>query len=369
MLGVRLIRHLTGPAALGAVLLVLGGCTSTTQGVATVPAPTASTGVGQPSPFLGANLASVGCGTTLRCAAGAVSFDPNPSSAPLTTSDDGGLSWHHATGSLPASAEFLSVGCAATVCMAAGRSLYGALAYVSAKPGAPWKQTSSIGAGSVTQSVACAGLRWCMALVSGSTHVFSATTLSAGGSWTAGGSLPDGTGTIQRLSCSSTTHCLAAGSTSTGQAELAMTADGGATWTASSLPSSPVVVGVVGAACRVDATCLAVVTTNSTGASTIIESTDGGATFTELLDPSTGPLSQPQAVSCVATTCVIVGRSSSGAGAALQMTTNEKSRPFSLSYVPTALLAVSCPTAARCVAATTASLVVLSPSVPQTTQH
>jgi len=369
MLGASSIRRVSAPTALGVALLLLAGCTSTTQGVATLPAPSVSTGIGQPSPFLGANLASIGCGSTLRCAAGAVSFDPNPTSAPLTTSSDGGLAWRRATGSLPAGAEFLSTGCAASVCLAAGRSLFGALTYASAKPGAPWKQTASIETGSLVQSVACAGVRWCVAIASDSSHVFSASTLNAGGSWTTGGSLPAGTGTIQQLSCSSPTSCLAAGTTSAGQVELAVTANGGATWTASALPATPAIVAVLSASCRTDATCLAVVATNSTGASTIVESSDGGATFGALLDPSTSPVSQPLAVSCVATTCVVVGRSTAGAGAALQMTSNEKSRPLSLSYVPTALLAVSCPTTARCVAVSSASLVVLSPSAAQTSEQ
>ncbi len=110
-------------------------------------------------------------------------------------------------------------------------------------------------------------------------------------------------------------------------------------------------------------------TTNSTGASTIVESSDGGATFTAPLDPSTTPVNQPLAVSCVATTCVVVGRSTAGAGAALQLTSNQRSRPLSLSYVPTALLAVSCATTVRCVAVSSASLVVLSPSAPKSTKQ
>jgi len=355
--------------ALVTCVVLLAGCTSSAPGAMALTAPKTGSGIGQPSPFLGANLSSVACGATLRCVASAVSFDPNPTSATLTTSTNGGLVWRHATGDLPSGAEFLSTGCAASVCMVAGRSLYGALAYASAKPAAPWKPTAVIEKGSVTQAVTCAGLRWCMVIAADSSHVFAVSSLSAGAAWTAEGSLPAGTATIQDISCSSTLHCLATGTTSTGAPEVAMTPDGGETWTTSTLPSTPGIVGVLGAACRSGTTCIAIVTTSLSGASTILESSDDGATFGALLDPSTAPVSQPLAVSCVATTCVIVGRSTSGSGAALELATPGTTRSLSLAYVPTALLSVSCPTTTRCVAASTASLVVLSPSVPKARQQ
>jgi hypothetical protein len=359
-----LTRRALGPIALCVVAVLLVGCTTTTATTPALTAPPTGTGVGQPSLFLGANLSDVACATTLLCSAVADSFDPYPSSPTIATSLDGGLSWKQATGNIPNGAAYLATSCAAKLCMATGRSLAGSLAYVSPQPGAAWKATKPIESGAVTQAVACAGIRWCVTISSDSTHIFASTSQDAGTVWTAAGTLPAGSGAIQELSCSTTLVCLATGSTVYGAPEIDLTTDSGQSWTVATLPTAPAITGILGASCRSDSICLVVVTTSSTGATALIESTDGGASFGASVTPI-APVTQPLATSCVSTTCVVVGRSSTGAGAAVELLGAAAARAFRLSFAPTGLLAVSCPTPSRCVAASTASLVVLSPSVPK----
>ena len=362
-----LSRRLLAPLAMVAALAGLAGCTTTPSSTAAVAAPATGHGVGQPSAFLGANLSAVGCGSTGRCVAVGTSFEPNPTAPAVSTSDDGGLSWQSAGGSVPSGATLLGGSCAARVCMVTGRSLLGALVYASPRPGAGFSPSARIEAGSLAQSVACAGLRWCLAISADSTHVWAASTLDAGSTWTTGGTLPATTATVLRLSCSSPSDCLASAASTTGAAELLVTHDGGASWTPATLPSQPAALSVLGAACENATQCFAVVSTSQAGASTLLTSADGGSTFSASEAPAL--VAAPLAVACASTTCVEVGKSASGAAAAAQLPTAVSGRQLSLSYAsPTPLLSVSCSSASRCVAASSASLVALSTSVPKARQ-
>jgi hypothetical protein len=291
------------------------------------------------------------------------SFEPDPAAAAVSASSDGGLSWQAASAGVPSGATLLSGSCAARVCMLTGRSLLGALIYVSPRAGAAFAPSARVEAGSVAQSVACAGLRWCLAISADATHVWAASSLDAGSTWTTGGTLPSSVATVLRLSCSSPSDCLASAASTSGAAELLVTHDGGASWTPATLPSQPAALSVLGAACEDASSCFAVVATSQAGASSLLTSVDGGATFA--LSSGAATVAEPLAVACASTTCVVVGRSASGAAAAAQLGTGAAGRELSLSYAPTPLLSVSCSSATRCVAASSASLVVLSTSVPK----
>jgi hypothetical protein len=361
------------PLAVLFVMLLTAACgsssSSSSSSAVSVAAPPTGTGVGQPSPFLGANLSDVGCGSTQLCAAVGTSFDPEPTSATVAISADGGLSWAKSTGITPPSTNFLSTTCAAKICMTIGRSLLGGLVYVSHGHGVAWTSTAKVQADSIADAVGCAGRSWCLVVSADSTHVFASTSVDGGASWTLGGALPTGTGLVQHLECATSSSCIASGTTVNGGPQLTVTNDGGRTWTVASIPSSPAVLGVLDASCRIlGAVCLAVAQTTTAGATTLLESSDGGATFTA----PTAAISQPAGpvgVSCVATTCIVVGRDAKGAGAAVELVGSAGPRGLKLSYTPTQLLAVSCSSAARCVAASASSLVVLSPSVPQRRQQ
>jgi hypothetical protein len=362
-----LSRRYLAPLAVCAVLLGLAGCSTTPSSTAAVAAPIAGRGVGQPSTFLGANLDAVGCGSTGRCVAVGTSFEPDPATAAVSTSNDGGLSWQAAGGGVASGATMLGASCAARVCMVIGRSLVGALIYASPRPGAGFAPSIRTSASSLAEGVACAGLRWCLAVSADSTHLWAATSLDAGSTWTSGGTLPATTATVLRLSCSSTADCLASAVTTTGAAELLVTHDGGLSWTPASLPSQPAALSVLGGACEDATQCYAIVSTSQAGASALLQSDDGGSSFTV---PSGAPaqVAVPLAVACASTTCVVVGKAASGAAEAAQLPTLGSGRMLSLSYAPTPLLSVSCSSPTRCVAASSASLVVLSTSVPKPSQ-
>jgi hypothetical protein len=173
---------------------------------------------------------------------------------------------------------------------------------------------------------------------------------------------------VRRLSCSTTLACVAVGSSVNGGPSLSVTHDGGETWIPATLPTAPAVLFVLDAACRSDGTCFAVIATSAKGASALLESTDGGATF-EAPAQTTQLVTQPIGVGCASTTCVVVGADERGAGAAVELTSSGSSKELRLTYAPTPLLAISCATPSRCAAVSTASLVILSPSVPKSRQQ
>ena len=355
--------------ALAALVLAtasLAGCTSSTTS-ATVSVPTVETGVGQPTPFLGANLVAVGCGASLRCATVGNAFDP-VTTAPIATSADGGITWHAVASSAPGATRFTTVACSATSCMAVGRSLLGSLLYAATSTTAGWKATSRPETGALGETVGCAARQWCMAIFSDASHVWATTTLDAGATWTTAGDLPAGTGSVRTLSCTSPTTCIAVGTTDTGGAQVTTTHDGGATWAAASLPASPTAVSAVSAACRLDGTCLAIVATSLAGATTVLSSSDGGATFAAPTTPILA-VATPLAVACASATCVLVGKSTTGDAQAVQLSATGSVRSLMLTFAPTPLTAVSCASAERCVALSSGSLVVLSLSVAKRSQQ
>ena len=339
-------------------------CTSSSSTSGHVEAPAVGQGTGQPTPFLSANLVDVSCGGPTRCAAVGISFDPAPKVAPISVSTNGGLSWSQATSEAPGGTKFLSVSCAANVCMAVGASLLGSLMYAATASSPKWITVKPPTSGNAAQAVGCVAKKTCMGIYADLTHVWATLSTDAGTTWTTLGTLPASTGPVHKLSCATTSDCLAIGTTANGTPLITVTHDGGSTWAAASLPTTPVVVSVLSASCQLTSSCTAVIATNTTGATALLQSTDSGATFVAGAT-SVGAVSAPLAASCTTTGCVVTGHGADGQGRATQVFTDGSTSNLGLRYAPNALSAVSCATITRCVALSPSSLVVLSTSVPK----
>ena len=350
--------HRLGAAALLATTaLVMAACSSpSSSSTPTTAVPNAS-GVGQPSPFLGGNLAAVGCGAPSLCVAAGASFDPNPAGAVLTASTDVGGTWSVVRSSAPASTAFTSVGCAGASCIAAGQA-NGAPWAIGATLGhhLAWVPTSPLPGGSGIGAVACSDSRLCL-VTGGQSPVSAFATSDAGASWQTLGTLPTSTQAISHLDCSSRTHCVGVGVTSSGAPVIDRTVDGGATWQSATLPTATSI--VLGAACSSAGRCVAAARTGAAGSPELLLSTDDGATFTA--STSVGAVVTPTAASCRGTTCVLVGADRAGAAAASAYRGASPASSFTLHYLPTPLVAVSCASSTWCEAVSASSLVSLTP--------
>ena len=366
----RLSYKRAGTILAVAVALGAATCSTSTQNSAVAPAPLPGHGTGQATPFLNANLTGISCTTAARCVTVGIATDPAQTFAPSAVSSDGGLSWKPLASSLSASVKFLNVSCSLRNCLAVGATAYGPLFYGAQMTTLKWTLSSGAPKGAQAQVAGCSGKTLCLGIFADATHVWAASTTDAGMTWTTGGTLPAGTGLIRTLSCDSATNCIAAGTTSTGGPLLVVTNDGGTTWAAASLPTTPAVTAVLSASCT-SSTCLAVAVTNVTGASTLLTSSDGGVTFAAF-SPTPGTpstVANPLAITCESTSCVVVGTSSAGSAQAAQLTAAQSVKDFNLSYAPNPLNAVSCSSNTRCVALSAANLVVLTPLVAKSSEQ
>jgi photosystem II stability/assembly factor-like uncharacterized protein len=295
-----------------------------------------------------------------------------PDAAPAVTvvaaTADGGLIWAAqplAAGATPA---LTGVSCPRVkVCMAVGST--------GADPGSGVVMTTQDGGRNWTRpapptgaiaviSVQCADAADCTAVVNDGTAIWSAVTADFGTTWQREGNLPAGLGGALSLTCTPAGICLVSGFTPTasghGQGALAVSADGGRTWTAATVPAG---VGLLQDATCVSATrCLAVGTTSTTVSDVVpakgllLVSADGGHTWTA--SAATVPVDDIFGVDCpTATACAVVGTRWQGSppigtGAVAQSknagTTFTASRT---AYTPLSLSALACPTAVHCVAA------------------
>ena len=324
---------------------------------------TASSGqaTGQPSPYLSANLVGVSCGTGELCAGVGAPFDPNPTSPALTMSTDGGATWHQAKGSVAATTRFQNVACSQQSCLAIGTEGLKLVFISLAGPNVAWSSASQLPQSAVPKIAACAQTKWCIVIGETPSGLISSTTTTAGRTWGSPVSLPSGIAHVLSLSCSSAQLCIGTGITENGLPQIVTTSDGGATWGLPTLPSG--MASVLSGSCRSKTQCFVVARNASSPSPGILTSDDAGATFA--FTPAPSDLTTPNAVSCASTTCVYVGASSTSKGAAASQTQKNPVNVISTSYVPTALLGVSCSLPTRCVGFTTSSLVAISPLVPQ----
>ncbi len=264
-----------------------------------------------------------------------------------------------------------AVGCRANGdCVAAGQDAKGLVTTVSTDTGSTWSDESPVPSASPDpslSSITCVSTGTCLG-VGSSTNDFLddsmlATTSSDGGvAWNATqvvtSAVPSG-GTLNNVSCPSTTHCVAVGLQYDSTSYVATSNDGGATWSREvPLPSPPSdVTNYVVVSCPTARLCV-VAGRDSKGTTTVTRSTDGGSVWsTPTFIPSDASGGgQVDALDCATPTrCVVVGSDQQSQKTVAISTTGGLtwSGQHTLPAGPLAaggFVSVSCPSATRCVA-------------------
>ncbi|HEY1443711.1 MAG TPA: hypothetical protein VGF51_02340 [Acidimicrobiales bacterium] len=329
--------------------------------------------LGQPAPAGTGQLGSLSCATVRRCWAVGV-VRPNATAPPgsatvIVATKNGGRTWraqHVTGGSTP---QLSGVSCPTpTDCIAVGSnggSLPGSgVVLATTNAGATWNPVVAPTGALTVMTVSCSSATECLALVNDGSLVWSATTTDFGQAWQRDGNLPSLFRAGDDLSCSGSGPCLVAGSvptgTGTGEGAVALSPDGGQTWSLASVPNG---IGVLrSATCSNSSRCLAAGSTSSSvnnvvpAKGALLDSADGGRTW----QPVTGqpPVEDVFDIECpTGTVCAMVGTvwkgtPAVGTGAVAQ--SGDAGTTFHLSsaaYVPLTLTALSCPSATTCFAA------------------
>ena len=339
--------------AVGALALGLSAC-SAPKKAGPNGAAVSGTGVGQPSPFLSANLTTLSCGPGSLCSAGGTPFESGAATPLLAFSHTAGAKWSPARTSTGAGATITSTACAARRCLAIGvvDALPLLLSISASSTTRTWVAADQPAAGTLLV-VGCAGTSTCVGLARSTSGALSVVR-STSGPWTTLGAAPADLAAPVRVSCTSPAVCTALGTSATGAPVVVITRDGGADWSLAQISKRATL--VLGASCRVDGACWVV---GRKGSGTLlVRSTRPGAPFAKVLPPE--GLATANDVSCASRTCVVVGADASGTGAAATFS-GTSGTILRLSYAPTALLATSCGSATTCAAVTSASLVSLAP--------
>lgn len=252
--------------------------------------------LGQPAPAGTGQLSAVACANAERCwAVGVAGANPS-ASLPVTViiaTKDGGKKWRAQAVQGSAVPQLSGVACPTTRdCMAVGStgaSVPGSgVVYTTSDGGTVWSPAAALTGALDMSNVQCASLSDCTAIVSTGSVLVAARTADFGQSWQPEGNLPDGFFAEGDLWCGETGTCLVAGYVPTtaghGQGAVAISPDGGQTW---SLATVPVGAGVLrGVACTTATTCLAAGTTSTTVSEVVpaqgqlLHSADGGHTWT-----------------------------------------------------------------------------------------
>lgn len=287
-------------------------------------------------------------------------------------STDGGTSWTGYTGPWGAYVTFNSISCvSASVCWAAGTDKTGSGAVAeSTDGGKTWTLKTPAfladsGGTRTPNSIDCVSATTCwLAGVSQPTSQGPEVdeTTNGGATWTSFSNLPtiprydpDGTYTLDGISCTSALACVVVGGLTyyDGKAQVIATTDGGATWSLSSDPTLAGLQSLFSVACLPVSgglpTCHAAGNVGAGGGPAIVTSTDGGATWGGVeTDDNTGwldSISCPDVQHCWAagagTDVALLGTSDGGSAwtAVTSDTTNEEGE-------------VSCATVSVCVATT-----------------
>lgn len=307
------------------------------------------------SPFIAGNLATLSCGPASLCAAGGSSFNPNAKNSVLIISSDAGTSWHQAVRPSQPGATFTSVACAANSCLAVGTLGATPLLLRSTGKLHTFSQVPEPAAG-VLEAVACSGPSHCLGIAANGATLSTVTSSNAGATWLTSAALPPSAGRIIHVACASPSRCVSAGFDQHGTAQVLVTTDAGITWSPLQLPKK--VTSVLEAACRSGSTCLVVARKDGGATPLLLQGTVNDPMLSKI--PLPGQITTPDAVTCVARDCVVVGSGQQAQGAASALTTSSW-HEVSLTYVPTALVDVSCTAVTVCSAIGTGSVVRLAP--------
>jgi hypothetical protein len=340
--------------------------------------------VGQPAPAGTGELDSLSCANAEQCwATGVAGPDTSvAASVVLIATKNGGLTWQAEHLGLTATPALTGIACpSVSDCMAVGSTATGlgtGVVLTTRDGGTTWNSIAPPTGAFLVTAVACSAVGACIVIVNDGTYIWSASTTNFGATWQRQGDLPIGMEGVNDLSCVATGPCLVAGylpsTAGHGAGAIAYSANGGATWTAATVPAG----GVLSATtCTTALHCLAVGTTSTTisdvapAKGLVLGSGDGGHTWTAEAAP---PIDSVYGVSCPdALDCALVGVDweqnttlGSGAGAMSHDggTTFTSART---AYTPLALTALDCPTAGICLAAggdTVARLTLPARSVP-----
>lgn len=295
----------------------------------------------------------------------ASSLPPSPA-AVIDATVDGGKSWVGEPLTLTPAPALTGISCpTAGLCMAVGLSGTGATGIVltTSDGGTTWTQAAIPAGAIVITSVECAATTDCTAIASDGTAFWSAHSTDFGHTWEREGDLPPGLQDAGKLSCVAGGACLVTGFTATtaghGQGAIAISTDGGVTWTAAALPAGT---GLVqGAFCATISSCLAVGTTSTTVSAVVpaqgalLTSDDGGHTWARTaaappIDDIYG-IDCPSPVVCAMVGTDWIGSPAVGTGAVARSSVGGAAFAASKTeYTPLALTALSCPTTQRCIA-------------------
>lgn len=354
-------HRLAASTAVLALAVLLTACSSTTAQIVQSASP--GQAIGQPSPFLGANLTAVGCGTSGLCVAVGVPFEPNPSASVVTTSKDAGLNWTASATPAPPETALNDASCSVTNCMIVGSNAGKTAAFARTSSG-NWSTITVPIANSTPQAVGCTQKKWCLMILNTSTGIVGVTTTNAGKHWSAPSSLPAGVGQMLNVTCASTNECIATGISANGQPQVILTTNGFADWQIATLPPNLSV--ALGGSCTSSMTCYVVAHNAATGSNQLLMSQNGNTTFS--VSPPLSSVQNPTAVSCFSNLCVFVGSSKTGQGAVASQLNSSPFHSIKTKYVPTSFLGVSCLSMTACEGVTTSSLVqIVPPTTPPTT--
>lgn len=347
--------------------------------------------LGQPAPAGTGELGALSCASARRCWAVGVA-SPDPAAQPGSTTviaatKNGGRTWyaqHVAGGSTP---QLSGVSCpTVTDCIAVGSngaSLPGSgVVLATTDGGTTWNPVTAPMGALTVMAVSCSSVTQCVAIVADGSLLWSASSTDFGRTWQREDNLPSLFLANADLSCTVGGPCLVAGyvptGTGTGEGAVALSIDGGQTWSLASVPNG---VGVLRSATCSDTTdCLAAGSTSSSVSDVVpaqgalLHSTDGGHTW----QPATGapPVANvfdvecPSATVCVMAGTVWKGTPAIGTGGVAQSTDGGTTfRLSSSAYVPLTLTALSCPAATVCFAAGGNSLARITVAPPKPEHH
>ncbi len=306
------------------------------------------------------------CASATRCwAVGAAGPDPTPvPPTVIVATTDGGMTWTGQQAPASLNPSLTGITCPTTrSCMAVGSTAAGTdLVLTTDDGGAEWSQASAPANALGITAVTCNGIGLCIAIATNGTAQWSSRSTDFGATWQQAGSLPASFLGATGLECGPEGICLVAGYVPTGAGHgtgaLALSADDGQTWTSATVPSG---VGLLqSVACTTSTTCLAAGTA-STNISDVVpakgqllQSVDGGHTWTAAAVPPVDDvygLACPNTQQCAMVGTTWVGSPAVGTGAVAQSHDGGQTfAPSSAAYVPLTLAALSCPTAAACIA-------------------